>query len=86
MPSQGKFLKKGAKNVFQLTNTKNGVSLKIQPQSNYPFLQIYTPPHRKSIALENLSAAPDALNNKMGLTILGKNKSQKFITEYKVNG
>ncbi len=79
-------VKKGAKNVFQLTNTKNGVSLKIQPQSNYPFLQIYTPPHRKSIALENLSAAPDALNNKMGLTILGKNKSQKFITEYKVNG
>ena len=78
-------VKKGAKTALQLTNVENGITLKIKPHSAYPYLQIYTPPQRQSIAIENLSSAPDAFNNKMGLVVLDKNKSKKFITEYIVN-
>src|SRR5436190_21486990 len=46
-----------------LKNEKNGLQLNIIPASSYPYLQIYTPPHRDSIAIENLSSAPDAFNN-----------------------
>ena len=38
--------------------------------SKYNFLQIYTPPHRKSIAIEPMTCAPNAFNNQMGLIIL----------------
>lgn len=34
------------------------------------FLQIYTPGHRRSIAIEPMSCAADAFNNKMGLVAL----------------
>ena len=37
----------------------------------YNFLQVYTPPHRKSIAIEPMTCAPDAFNNKDGLIVLG---------------
>ncbi len=36
----------------------------------YNYLQVYTPPHRKSIAIEPMTCAPDAFNNQMGLVIL----------------
>lgn len=36
----------------------------------YNFLQVYTPAHRKSIAIEPMTCAPDAFNNKNGLIIL----------------
>lgn len=41
--------------------------LVVSPQKNYPYLQVYTPDHRKSIAIENLSGAPNCFNNKLGL-------------------
>lgn len=44
--------------------------LVVTPDANYAYLQLYTPAHRKSIAIENLSAAPDCFNNKMGLHIM----------------
>ena len=53
-----------------LRNPKKGLELQIKPGIAYPFLQIYTPPHRKSIALENLSAPADCFNNGIGLKIL----------------
>lgn len=34
------------------------------------YLQVYTPEDRNSIAIESMSCAPDAFNNKMGLLIL----------------
>lgn len=77
-------VKKGAKTALQLKDPSTGLTLKIKPQSNYPYLQIYTPAHRRSIAIENLSAAPDAFNNKIGLMMLEKNKSKKFIASYEV--
>jgi aldose 1-epimerase len=58
--------------------------LHIYPERAYPYLQVYTPPHRKSIAIENLSSAPDAFNNKMGLIALGPEDSQAFQTRYRI--
>ena len=63
--------------------TKLGVSF--FPDSSYPYLQIYTPATRNSIAIENLSGAPDCFNNKMGLLILAPGHSQIFTVRYKVN-
>ncbi|MBC7485418.1 MAG: aldose 1-epimerase [Cytophagaceae bacterium] len=36
----------------------------------YNFVHVYTPPHRRSIAIEPTSCAPDAFNNKNGLMVL----------------
>ena len=61
-----------------------GLALMIYPDRAYPYLQIYTPPHRKSIAIENLSSAPNAFNNKMGLVELGPEDSKAFQTRLKI--
>jgi aldose 1-epimerase len=58
--------------------------LSIQPTSSYPYLQIYTPPHRKSIAIENLSGAPNAFNNKIGLQILKPQETILLETQYQI--
>lgn len=58
------------------------LQLTIQPGATYPYLQVYTPPHRKSIAIENLSGAPDAFNNGMGLKLLEPNHTYTFTTSY----
>ena len=63
-----------------LENTKYKVV--ITPDHNYPYLQIYTPPHRKSIAIENLSGAPDCFNNKMGLHIMQPHEIWTLKTQY----
>ncbi len=67
-----------------LVNQKDGIALNITPENNYPYLQVYTPPHRKSIAIENLSAAPDAFNNKMGLLVLEPDEQITFTTSYQI--
>ncbi|MEO8711692.1 MAG: aldose 1-epimerase, partial [Parafilimonas sp.] len=70
------------KPAFVLRNNSSGLELSIQPDKSYPYLQIYTPPHRNSIAIENLSAAPDAFNNKIGLAILKPGETCSFKTVY----
>jgi len=67
-----------------LRNPETKLQIEICPDKHYPYLQIYTPPHRKSIAIENLSAAPDAFNNKMGLIILQPGENIIFTTTYKI--
>jgi len=77
-------------NCFELDNSNepkcvlqnNKLELIIQPTKSYHYLQIYTPPHRQSIAIENLSAAPDAFNNGMGLLLLKPNEQYSFTTSY----
>jgi len=68
-----------------LRDTDKNIQLEIYPEKLYPYLQIYIPPHRSSIAIENLSAAPDALNNGMGLIVLKKNENVIFNTVYKIS-
>lgn len=47
---------------------------------SYPFLQIYSPPDRKSIAIEPLTSSADAFNNKNGLIVL--KPEEEFTGEY----
>jgi aldose 1-epimerase len=58
--------------------------LVISPSQQYPFLQLYTPPERKSIAIENLSGAPDCFNNKMGLHIMQPHSTWKLETQFQL--
>jgi aldose 1-epimerase len=60
------------------------LKLTITPAKSYPYLQVYTPEHRQSIAIENLSAPPDAFNNGIGLLLAEKNKPAIFSTTYRV--
>ncbi len=56
----------------------------IKPDKSYPLLQLYIPPHRKSIAIENLSGAPDNFNNGMWRIDLPANEQKVFATSYTV--
>jgi aldose 1-epimerase len=68
-----------------LYNPSNNLSISFFPDETYPYLQIYTPPGRKSIAIENLSGAPDCFNNAMGLVLLPPGHSKTFTVYYKTN-
>ncbi len=65
-----------------LYNPANAVFVSIFTNERYPYILVYTPPHRKSIAIENLSAAPDCFNNGMGLQLLTPSRSQTFTVWY----
>ena len=58
--------------------------LKVKPSAAYPYLQLYTPDHRKSIAIENLSATPNCFNNKMGLHIMQPQAIWNLETSYQL--
>jgi aldose 1-epimerase len=60
------------------------IQLEIRPDKSYPYLQIYTPPHRQSIAIENLSAPPDSFNNGINLIILNPGETTDFTTSYTI--
>lgn len=68
--------------VCTLYNPANQLVLSIYTNKYYPYLQVYTPDHRKSIAIENLSAAPDCFNNGMGVMMLSPRHSHTFTTWY----
>ncbi|MEP6673932.1 MAG: aldose 1-epimerase [Ferruginibacter sp.] len=71
--------------ICVLRDPVQGIQLEIHPETSYPYLQIYTPSDRKSIAIENLSAAPDAFNNGMGLKVLAAGETASFKTMYKIS-
>jgi aldose 1-epimerase len=58
------------------------LQLTIIPESSYPYLQVYTPDDRRSIAIENLSGLPDCFNNGIGLKMIGPNEKASFTTHY----
>jgi aldose 1-epimerase len=60
------------------------LKLIVAPDKSYPLLQLYIPPHRKSIAIENLSGAPDNFNNGMWRIDLAANEPTIFKTSYTV--
>ena len=68
-----------------LRNDAAGLQLNIFPDETYPFLQIFIPDHRKSIAIENLSAVPNAFNNKIGLLMLQPRHTHTFTVHYQVS-
>jgi len=67
-----------------LENPANRLRLTLFPDDSYPYLQIYTPDDRKSIAIENLSSAPDSFNNGMGLITLAPGHVQSFSVLYQL--
>lgn len=67
-----------------LQNSEKNIQLEIHTNESYPYLQIYTPPHCKSIAIENISSVPDAFNNGIGLKTLSPGESANFKTSYKI--
>jgi aldose 1-epimerase len=69
----------------RLQNPHTGLTLSIRPDNSYPYLQIFTPPARKSIAIENLSSAPDCFNNRMGLLLLEPGRSKSFSVQYELD-
>ena len=76
------FLLSGAAGPFcTLKNPDTGLAVTFLCQINYPFLQLYIPDHRKSITIENLSGAPDAFNNGIGLTTLRPGEEKEFLVE-----
>ena len=80
-------------NSFMLADTMqaacrlngNGLALEIFAEQNYPIMQVYLPDERNSIALENLSGAPDAFNNGIGLHTLAPGQSQTFALRYQLS-
>ena len=65
-----------------LRNSTDSLQLSIYPDASYPYLQIFTPDHRNSIAIENLSSLPDAFNNGIGLIVLAPSQSTIFTTRF----
>ena len=67
-----------------LRDPQSRLQLEIHPHQSYPYLQIYTPPHRRSIAIENISGAPNAFNNGMGVQTLESGETAHYKTTYKI--
>ena len=65
--------------------SNNGISLSIFPEESMPYLQVFTPDHRKSIAIECLSGTPDSFNNKFGLTWIKPAENHSFNTRYQLS-
>jgi aldose 1-epimerase len=76
------FLDNNAETLPNCTLKNDAVTLTITPDKHYPYLQIYTPPHRKSIAIENLTSAPDSFNNGIGLLIIEPHHTIECSTTY----
>lgn len=65
-----------------LRNPIDKIQIEIHPERSYPYLQIYTPAHRQSIALENMSSIPDAHNHQKGLIVLAPQTEHVFATHF----
>lgn len=49
-----------------------------------PYLQIYTPPHRKSIAIEPMTCITDSFNNGIGLEALDPGQSYRWSIDMEI--
>jgi aldose 1-epimerase len=72
------------KPICTLRNPANNLAVHFYTNPAYSYLQVFIPPHRNSIAIENLSSAPDAFNNLMGLIKLQPGNSRSFKVFYQV--
>ncbi len=76
---------KNGEAICEIYNPINKLKISFFTNGSYPYLQIFTPDDRKSIAIENLSGAPNCFNNKMGLTLLQPRHSKTFTVYYQAN-
>jgi aldose 1-epimerase len=75
----------GLKPQCELRDPKKRISICFFPEESYRILQIYIPPHRRSIAIENLTGAPNAFNNGIGLETLDADAEKTYSTTIVVN-
>ena len=73
------FITSGDHPKATIADHKNDIALEIQQTRPYGYMQFYTPDTRDSIAIEPMSCAPDAFNNKDGLRILDPGESDSWI-------
>jgi aldose 1-epimerase len=57
---------------------EGGVQLTMDCGPDFPYLQVYTPPHRNSIAIEPMTCLPDVYNNGIGLIELQPGEKRSF--------
>lgn len=60
--------------TIALKEGNNTISLEYS-STEFPYLQVYTPAHRQTIAIEPMTCAPNAFNNKLGLKHLSSGAS-----------
>jgi aldose 1-epimerase len=60
------------------------LQLIISPGKSYPYLQIYIPHHRKSIAVENISSPPDSFNIDSWQTFANPGEQMIFSVTYQL--
>ena len=70
--------------LCEISDPESGISIRFITDEAYPYLQLYTPPDRKSIAIENLSSAPNCFNNGIGLLKLAPGESKTMTVHYSV--
>ena len=68
--------------VCTLRNLANGLKISLLPDAGYPYLQVFIPGHRQSIAIENLTSAPNSFNNHIGLVKTPAGESRSFRVFY----
>ncbi len=74
----------GKQPLIVLKDPETNLQVEVWPEKTYPYVQFYTPDHRMSIAIENLSAPPDTFNNGISLIILPPDANAVFTTMYKI--
>jgi aldose 1-epimerase len=74
----------GKQPLIVLKDPETNLQVEVWPEKTYPYVQFYTPDHRMSIAIENLSAPPDTFNNGINLIILPPDANTVFTTMYKI--
>ncbi|WP_136482922.1 aldose 1-epimerase [Vibrio sp. H11] len=73
------FLFKGDQSIdLALQRHDQRAALLYQQDSNYPYLQLYTPSDESSIAIEPMTCPADAFNNQLGLIHLAPHQQQSF--------
>ena len=68
-----------------LKNLESGIQVSFFPSASYPYIQFYTPDDRMSIAIENISGAPDSFNNNMGFQTLEPGQSAQYEITYQLS-
>lgn len=82
------FQQNSAKGQYQLMLEGEGHYLTMKvPAAQFPFFQVFTPPHRESVALEPMSCNVDAFNNGQGLVKLAADArwKGKMVMELQMN-
>lgn len=69
-------------NVIAYKTPDYHIHLQTTPSESPQYVQLYTPSHRQSIAIEPMTAAADCFNNKMGLQEL--KPSASYSTEWQL--